>query len=217
MHLVGVANTVCDDDLSGEGGWTFDDGPPSAGTGRDSSTTRSSLGEKTTLAAARLLVKQDRDSSTTRSTLGEKTTLAAARLGPKPALGELIGDQTSDALSVNGEYPVGHSMDDPLLDAYDAKHYKGNNEKNDLAFKGIWDSGCRRTVAGSWWIQNYVQEVEARGYTVGYEKDDAVFRFGNQGTLPALRKWKLPVQLYGTLGQMHVSEVAKWPTQAVSS
>ncbi len=40
-----------------------------------------------------------------------------------------------------------------------------------------------------------------------YEKDDAVFRFGNQGVLKSGKRWRLPVSLYGVSGSLLVNEV----------
>jgi hypothetical protein len=86
-------------------------------------------------------------------------------------------------------------------------HNTNKNHTNDLSGKGIWDSGCRRTVAGSWWLENFRQEAESRGHKMEYEKDDAVFRFGNQGLLKSGRRWRLPVSLYGVSGNLLVNEV----------
>ena len=105
-------------------------------------------------------------------------------------------------------FVCGEEPDDDSVYNVDKKwHDTMKNHKNDLSGKGIWDSGCRRTVAGSWWIENFRQEAAARGHEVTYEKDDAVFRFGNQGVLRSGKRWRLPVSLYGVSGSLLVNEV----------
>ena len=87
-------------------------------------------------------------------------------------------------------------LDDGVFTVDKKWHDTTKNRTNDLSGKGIWDSGCRRTVAGSWWLENFRQQAEARGHKMEYETDDAVFRFGNQGLLKSGRRWRLPVSLY---------------------
>lgn len=73
--------------------------------------------------------------------------------------------------------------------------------------RGIWDSGCRRTVAGDRWLKLYVQEVTARGYRVEWEPEKVSFKFGNQGMLQSEKCYLLPVAFYGVLCILRVSEV----------
>ena len=72
---------------------------------------------------------------------------------------------------------------------------------------GIWDSGCRRTVAGQEWLTRYIGLLEEKGYKTEYEAKRQRFKFGNQGTLESDKCWLLPVELYGVRGVLRVHEV----------
>ena len=101
--------------------------------------------------------------------------------------------------------PQGVFMAEISAEAYDA--FTARKQADDMSTKGIWDSGCRKTVAGEAWIRDYIQIVESLGHSVHYEDDDTTFRFGNQGLLRSKKRWRLPVQLYGVPCILKVSEV----------
>ena len=73
---------------------------------------------------------------------------------------------------------------------------------------GIWDTGCRKTVAGATWIKTYVQALSGMGYAAEFAACTEKFKFGNQGTLKCTRCWYLPVMMYGRMGTLAVHEVA---------
>jgi hypothetical protein len=73
---------------------------------------------------------------------------------------------------------------------------------------GIWDTGCRKTVAGATWIKTYVQALSGLGYFAEFAACTEKFKFGNQGTLACERCWYLPVMMYGKMGTLAVHEVA---------
>ena len=73
---------------------------------------------------------------------------------------------------------------------------------------GIWDTGCRKTVAGATWIKTYVQALAGLGYTAEFAACTEKFKFGNQGTLACTRCWYLPVMMNGRMGTLAVHEVA---------
>lgn len=56
-------------------------------------------------------------------------------------------------------------------------------------------------------MTSYLRELELRRYKAYWEKDDTVFRFGNQGVLSSDKKCVLPVQIFGTQGELHVHVV----------
>ena len=73
---------------------------------------------------------------------------------------------------------------------------------------GIWDTGCRKTVAGATWIKTYMQALAGLGYTAEFAACTEKFKFGNQGALACTRCWYLPVMMYGEMGTLAVHEVA---------
>jgi phage tail tape-measure protein len=42
---------------------------------------------------------------------------------------------------------------------------------------GIWDTGCRKTVAGATWIKTYVQALAGLGYTAEFAACTEKFKF----------------------------------------
>ncbi len=72
---------------------------------------------------------------------------------------------------------------------------------------GIWDTGCRKTVAGVSWICTNVQALAGLEYPVEFAPCAEKFMFGNQGTLVNEKCWYLPVTLYGSMGTFAVREV----------
>ncbi len=47
---------------------------------------------------------------------------------------------------------------------------------------GIWDTGCRKTLAGASWLHNYVQALASLGYPTEFAPCAEKLKFGNQGT-----------------------------------
>ena len=72
---------------------------------------------------------------------------------------------------------------------------------------GIWDTGCRRTLAGSRWIRNYVTALSRLHYKAEWTATNEKFKFGNQGRLNSKKLWHLPIELYGKMGVLSVHEV----------
>ncbi len=73
---------------------------------------------------------------------------------------------------------------------------------------GIWDTGCRKTVAGANWLRNYVQALAANlGFPVEFATCAEKFKFGNQDTRMSEKCWYLPVTLCGGMGTLAVNEV----------
>ena len=68
--------------------------------------------------------------------------------------------------------------------------------------KGMWDSGCNKTVMGKLWLDDFLQHlstigVDSRSLTTHAENER--FRFGNQGTLVSKFCVHLPCFIEGNI------------------
>ena len=71
----------------------------------------------------------------------------------------------------------------------------------DKALVGALDSACNRTCAGSAWLQNYLDTLddapaEIRGLIDQVDEVEN-FRFGNGGTMPSRKRWRVPAFICG--------------------
>ena len=73
----------------------------------------------------------------------------------------------------------------------------------DKMLVGALDSACNRTCTGTEWLNNYLRCLrdapeEVRGLVKSH-KEYETFKFGNGGTQVSVARWRLPMQLDGSI------------------
>ena len=74
--------------------------------------------------------------------------------------------------------------------------------------KMIADSGCRHTVAGKQWHQEFQRHLAKQSLQGERDDNDEVFRFGNGHEETSESFWVYPISLFGTTAVLRVAEVA---------
>ena len=81
----------------------------------------------------------------------------------------------------------------------------------DKELVGALDSACNRTCAGPEWLRGYLQALKAAPQAIQdlvlVHEESENFRFGNNGVVPSLQRWRLPALVGKTLILFWVSLV----------
>ena len=82
----------------------------------------------------------------------------------------------------------------------------------DKQLVGALDSACNRTCAGQVWVNNYLDALHRYAppfvqSLIQCEDESENFRFGNNGVVPSIQRWRLPAMIGETLVLIWVSLV----------
>ncbi len=82
----------------------------------------------------------------------------------------------------------------------------------DKQLVGALDSACNRTCAGQVWVNNYLDALHRFAppfvqSLIQCEDESENFRFGNNGVVPSIQRWRLPAMIGETLVLIWVSLV----------
>ena len=82
----------------------------------------------------------------------------------------------------------------------------------DKQLVGALDSACNRTCAGQIWVNNYLDSLRQHAppfvqSLILCEDESENFRFGNNGVVPSIQRWRLPAMIGETLVLIWVSLV----------
>jgi hypothetical protein len=77
---------------------------------------------------------------------------------------------------------------------------KPDNKQKNLVLetlgKGLLDSGCTRTVAGEFWMNEFLSTIPpADKCKISEVKSDAMFRFGDGAESRSVRKVTIPIKI----------------------
>ena len=75
----------------------------------------------------------------------------------------------------------------------------------DKQLVGALDSACNRTCAGQIWVNNYLDALRQHAppfvqSLILCEGESENFRFGNNGVVPSIQRWRLPAMVGETAG-----------------
>lgn len=128
----------------------------------------------------------------TEALLSGKTALSEAVAGP-----EAMNLEHALTQSVSSGFTVAKVVDDVL--------------PPDKELVGALDSACNRTCAGRDWLRGYLQYLKGSPQyvqdLVQMHEENENFRFGNNGVVPSMQRWRLPAMIGQTMILFWVSLV----------